>query len=42
MVVLWESRDIEFRMLSVCKIREEKRMVVKAERRDIYSQVPAI
>ena len=29
-------------MLALCSIRKEKRMDVKAGRRDIYTQVPAI
>jgi hypothetical protein len=41
-VVLCKSRDVEFRMLSVCIILQEKRMEMKAGRSDIYTQVPAI
>jgi hypothetical protein len=32
----------ELRMLAVCLAGEEKRMEVKAGRRDIYTLVPAI
>jgi len=41
-VVLAKSREVEIRMISVCIVREEKRMEVEALRRDIYSRVPAI
>jgi len=41
-VVLWNSRDVKRRMLSVCIIREEMRKEVYAGRMDIYTQVPAI
>jgi hypothetical protein len=41
-VVMFKSRDVEFRMLSLCIIPEEKRMEVMAGRRDIYTPVAAI
>jgi len=41
-VVLCKSRDVEIRMRSVGIIREEKRMEMKAGRRDIYTRVLAI
>jgi hypothetical protein len=41
-VVLCKSCQVEIRMLSVCKIRDEKRMEVYAGRRDINPPVPAI
>jgi len=40
--VLCKSGDVKFRMLSVCIIQEEKRKVVYAGSRDIYTRVPAI